>query len=102
MGWVGDGSCDDEANNAGCHFDGGDCCGLDASYLRCDACLCYPHETCTANPIELIADGICDDETNNEDCNYDGGDCCGQCVNIDHCTECICLGGPQIDSSCKY
>ena len=88
--------------NAGCHFDGGDCCGPDASYLRCDACICYPHETCTDNLIELIADGICDDETNNEDCNFDGGDCCGQCVNIDHCIECICLGGPQIDSSCKY
>ena len=26
-GWIGDGYCDDGANNLDCNFDGGDCCG---------------------------------------------------------------------------
>ena len=28
VGYIGDGYCKDENNNAGCHFDGGDCCGV--------------------------------------------------------------------------
>ena len=26
---IGDGYCDDTANNANCNYDGGDCCGID-------------------------------------------------------------------------
>ena len=39
--WIGDGWCDDETNNEGCDFDGGDCC-LDEIYTDyCLECLCY-------------------------------------------------------------
>ena len=51
----GNGICNDEANNAECNYDGGDCC---------------------VTPIELIGNGLCNDEANNVECYYDGGDCC--------------------------
>ena len=41
--YQGDGYCDAENNNAGCDWDGGDCCGADASNIYCksgDACQC--------------------------------------------------------------
>ena len=37
----GDGFCDDENNNAGCDFDGGDCCGLDVKKNFCSLCQCH-------------------------------------------------------------
>ena len=39
--YIGDGYCDDENNNEGCTFDGGDCCldVVNADY--CTECLCY-------------------------------------------------------------
>ena len=39
--WIGDGYCDDETNNAGCHFDGGDCCGANINTDYCNECICY-------------------------------------------------------------
>ena len=38
--WIGDGYCDDENNNAGCGFDGGDCCGSDVKTAYCSECQC--------------------------------------------------------------
>ena len=38
--WIGDGDCDDETNNAGCGFDGGDCCGPDVKTTYCSECEC--------------------------------------------------------------
>ena len=43
--FVADAVCQDENNNAGCNFDGGDCCGssincVDTSF--CSECLCHP------------------------------------------------------------
>ena len=38
--WIGDGYCDDENNNAGCGFDGGDCCGPDIKTAFCTECQC--------------------------------------------------------------
>ena len=38
--WIGDGECDDEHNNAGCGFDGGDCCGPDVNTAYCLECEC--------------------------------------------------------------
>ena len=38
--WIGDGYCDDETNNAGCHFDGGDCCGSNINTEWCAECNC--------------------------------------------------------------
>ena len=40
--WIGDGYCDDELNNAGCLFDGGDCCTSDRPDFKtyCRICKC--------------------------------------------------------------
>lgn len=38
--WQGDGQCDDDNNNCGCNWDGGDCCSSDASTLYCTDCSC--------------------------------------------------------------
>ena len=37
--WKGDKNCDDENNNAGCDWDGGDCCGPN-NYGYCKECKC--------------------------------------------------------------
>jgi hypothetical protein len=38
---IGDGVCDDEANIAGCSYDGGDCCGDCANTDLCNECTCH-------------------------------------------------------------
>jgi len=38
--WVNDNECDDGNNNAGCHFDGGDCCGDNVNTRVCKECEC--------------------------------------------------------------
>ena len=100
--WIGDGFCDDETNNKGCLFDGGDCCLAFSWHEICTLCFCHEDLNCDA-PMELIGNGLCNDEANNAECNYDGGDCCGACVNTEYCTECVCHEGgqPMIDLSCK-
>ena len=37
---VGDGYCDDEANNLICDYDGGDCCSSEINTLFCNECQC--------------------------------------------------------------
>ena len=49
---IGNGLCDDAANNQDCNYDGGECC---------------------VN-LDVIGNGVCSDQTNNINCNYDGGD----------------------------
>ena len=39
--FIGDGSCDDEANNADCNYDGGDCCLECMDTSLCSECLCH-------------------------------------------------------------
>ena len=39
-GWVADGYCDDNNNNLGCNFDGGDCCGSNVNTQYCFECQC--------------------------------------------------------------
>ena len=39
--WIGDGYCDDVTNNAGCSYDGGDCCGVNVVSTYCTECICY-------------------------------------------------------------
>ena len=94
---VGDGYCNDEANNADCNYDSGDCCQLNVKTDNCSACICYHHEMCVADMHPLVGDGFCHDETNNEVCNYDGGDCCGSCLNKDLCSICECISGEITD-----
>ena len=38
---VGNGHCNDEANNIDCLYDGGDCCGGCANTDQCLDCLCH-------------------------------------------------------------
>ena len=85
----GDGICDDGNNNAGCAWDGGDCCGSDKEYMYCTDCACLDcsySESCipegetidgVCGAAAFKGDGICDDNNNNAGCGWDGGDCCG-------------------------
>ena len=38
---IGDGVCNDETNNEGCSYDGGDCCGSNVITQYCTECICY-------------------------------------------------------------
>jgi len=40
MSWVNDNYCDDGNNNAGCEYDGGDCCGDNVNTQYCSKCEC--------------------------------------------------------------
>ena len=87
---VGDGYCHDEANNADCDYDGGDCCGSCVVKKYCSECECLGGVTGNGVSSPTVGDGFCHDENNNADCNYDGGDCCLSSQNTDHCSECVC------------
>ena len=102
--YKGDGNCDDGNNNAGCAYDGGDCCeksvGGPVQKEYCVECKCLDPNPVAPNPPacgqeKYKGDGNCDDDNNNTDCAYDGGDCCekslGGPVKTDYCTECKCL-----------
>merc|ERR1712187_472226 len=87
--YKGDGNCDDENNNCGCAYDGGDCCSKTAKNSfgqvitkYCKKCECVDPaaggSSCSGKckfPT-YKGDGNCDDENNNCGCAYDGGDCC--------------------------
>jgi hypothetical protein len=102
--YVGDGNCDDNNNNGGCAWDGGDCCGLTVSKKYCKECKCLdctakapPGDACVKSAkkggglVKYKKDGNCDDENNNAGCNWDGGDCCGDNVKKTYCKVCMCL-----------
>merc|ERR1712032_778082 len=113
--YKGDGNCDDENNNKGCAYDGGDCCaktvkGGKVKKNYCKECKCFDPDnqgkgklTCALPKYK--GDGNCDDENNNKACAYDGGDCCaksvkGGQVKKNYCKECKCIdpdnqGGKQ-------
>jgi len=89
--WKGDNLCDDENNNEGCDWDGGDCCGPDVKTTYCSKCECLDPAwgPCHSDPWK--GDNWCDDENNHPGCEYDGGDCCGDNVKTFYCTACECL-----------
>ena len=101
--YKGDGICDDGNNNAGCEYDGGDCCekslGKAVTKSYCTACKCLDPNPKAPPPAcqleQYKGDGHCDDGNNNAGCEYDGGDCCekslGKAVSENFCTECKCL-----------
>ena len=111
--YKGDNICDDENNNKGCKYDGGDCCGSNVNTLFCLVCECLdPAEQGGGGPPspsppsppspsppppsgcgypEYKGDNYCDDENNNAGCEWDGGDCCGDNVNTQYCSACECL-----------
>merc|ERR1712187_52686 len=99
--YKGDGVCDDDNNNKGCDYDGGDCCpnsvnGGKVNKKYCKQCKCKDTtkpSTC-GSPL-YKGDGNCDDDNNNKGCDYDGGDCCaksvkGGYVQKNYCKECKC------------
>merc|ERR1739848_560137 len=88
--YKGDGNCDDENNNKGCEYDGGDCCyktvkGGTVKKDYCKECKCIDPKNLGEPPASCgvfvyKGDGNCDDENNNKGCDYDGGDCCSKTV----------------------
>ena len=38
---IGNGFCNDESNNEGCIYDGGDCCGACVKTEQCRECVCH-------------------------------------------------------------
>merc|ERR1712054_204821 len=111
--YQGDGNCDDENNNCGCKYDGGDCCpatvtGGVVKKNYCTACKCLDPQhqgkcSDTCGVPKYKGDGNCDDENNNCGCAYDGGDCCGLNVKTNYCTECKCkdpLYNPATNGGC--
>ena len=87
---IGNGFCNDEANNAGCNFDNGDCCGTCVNVDYCSVCECLSTESGDGVSNALVANGICNDETNTINCGFDGFDCCRLNIIQDHCSECSC------------
>ena len=98
---VGNGFCNDEANNAYCNYDGGDCCIMRTNNISCSECACHLLETCGSGYHPLVGNGFCDDDTNIAECEYDGGDCCsnpnilgdGICNDNTNFAECSYDGG---------
>merc|ERR1712003_585393 len=100
--YVGDGNCDDNNNNEGCAYDGGDCCaksveGGKVKETYCQQCACIdPANQGGCGIVDYKGDGNCDDENNNPGCAFDGGDCCpksvaGGVVKTKYCTKCKCI-----------
>ena len=48
--YKGDGECDDENNNCGCDWDGGDCCGNNVNTTYCSQCQCLDPNFNTDSP----------------------------------------------------
>ena len=97
---IGNGYCEDETNNEGCSYDGGDCCGTNVNSDFCTDCTCLEDLNCETH-LDLIGNGFCNDESNIADCNFDGGDCCGSCAITNYCSECLCHAGSPINLGCK-
>merc|ERR1711915_900567 len=80
--------CDDENNNCGCGWDGGDCCGDTGNknqYGYCKLCKCLDPNDVNHGEEKCIGvcgspawkgDGVCDAANNNCGCKWDLGDCC--------------------------
>merc|ERR1712037_800556 len=111
--YKGDGNCDDENNNCGCEYDGGDCCvkslkkPINKKYCKQCKCLDPKNQPGKADDkpkcdksknkcgaVKYKGDGNCDDENNNCGCEFDGGDCCAKtlkkAVNKKYCKKCEC------------
>merc|ERR1712080_291146 len=113
--YKGDGNCDDENNNCGCKWDGGDCCAKTAKSGKvitkyCKLCKCEDPAQKTAcsgtcGNSKYKGDGNCDDNNNNCGCQYDGGDCCagtvsGGVVKTKWCKQCQCLDPNGCQGTC--
>ena len=54
--WKGDKECDDENNNCGCEWDGGDCCGSNVNTDYCSACECLGEQPTSVDCCERKGD----------------------------------------------
>jgi len=123
----GDGNCDDNNNNEGCDYDGGDCCpasvknnkGVKTGTVKktyCTKCECLDPDNQGAAlscfKLNFKGDGNCDDKNNDEGCEWDGGDCCAATVTNNkgvktgkvkttYCTECKCLDPAAVEGCWK-
>merc|ERR1712222_139418 len=110
--FVGDKRCDDENNNCGCNWDGGDCCGKSGDtrqFSYCKACKCLDPANAKkkcggkCKSPGFKGDKRCDDGNNNCGCNWDDGDCCGSSgdkYQFSYCKKCKCLD-PLTLKNCK-
>ena len=57
-GLLGNGYCDDVANNKECNYDGGDCCGICVNKEYCIKCECIEDVYLTSNV--MLGNGYCD------------------------------------------
>jgi len=72
--WKGDKSCDDENNNEGCDFDGGDCCGSNVDKTYCTECECKSINGRFLSK-EIFIDEVCEDKNNHCSFLAGGGYC---------------------------
>ena len=76
--YKGNHNCEDENNNCGCDWDGGDCCGFDVpgykEYNCLDPNFVEPDWDSCGDPW-WWNDGECESYNNNAGCQWDGGDC---------------------------
>ncbi len=104
--YAADGYCDADNNNAGCDWDGGDCCGPGARMTFCTTggALCGCRNCAYVSPCSgdvacskpgWQGDGFCDDVNNVCGCAWDGGDCCDADSKFDYCSSCECLDPDQ-------
>ncbi len=79
--WIGDGMCDSVNNNAGCTWDGGDCCQTSNESCGTSAgfpCDCQDPEACENNPANCSG---CVPDCDGKECGADGcGSTCGDCA----------------------
>ena len=56
VSYKGDGYCDDENNNCGCEWDGGDCCGSNVNTQLCSGCECLdPNYSKSSNNLTFLS-----------------------------------------------
>ena len=74
---LGDGVCDDKANEPWCYYDLGDCCKKDSIFDFCQECRCQVDFESDGVCVEpsLVGNGNCDPFLNYKGCLFDGGDC---------------------------
>ena len=80
---LGDGICQDHANNPECGFDLGDCCKPKSDKSQCLLCICWLHNfefpeigSKDCSHPKYIGNKVCNDHLNNAECGLDGFDCC--------------------------
>merc|ERR1712226_1408939 len=67
--WQGDGYCDDNNNNDGCDYDGGDCCGDDVNTKYCTECECLDPDFEEDDCEDLWWSSWCQGKKNQGKCN---------------------------------